>query len=168
MWLVIGMALFTINSIENVVNRLDLSLGGIVSKSSVFEARAKLGAAPIALLFSLLSRKWTEKSRTDCFAEHRVDALDGTNIRVPDSDENFQAFGKHYSPRGESGYPQIRMVAAVDTSSRLLCGANFGPLSHSEARLAEPVFASLPAGSICLMDRGCQGNERFWKITKGD
>lgn len=52
-WLIIGMGLFTDSSIEKVVSRLGLSLKGNVSKRSLFEAREKLGTAPIAALFEM-------------------------------------------------------------------------------------------------------------------
>jgi hypothetical protein len=164
-WLIIGMALFTDSSIENIVSRLGLSLDGNVSKSSVFEAREKLGSAPISVLFEMLCRCWTERSRSDVFNKFCVYAIDGTFIRVPDSDDNYSAFGKPQSRRSEAGYPQVRMVAAIDTHSRLMYGANIGPIACSEANLSAPVLERLPDSSICLMDRGFQGNERFWSIT---
>jgi hypothetical protein len=50
-WLVIGMALFRNRSIHEVVSKLDLALPGAsltVAPSTVVEARARLGADPMA------------------------------------------------------------------------------------------------------------------------
>ena len=49
-WVVLGMALFRDRPIEDVVSKLDLALpggGGTIARSSVSEARARLGSEPI-------------------------------------------------------------------------------------------------------------------------
>src|ERR1700752_102929 len=47
-WGVLGMALFRDRPIEDVVSKLDLALpgGGTIARSSVSEARARLGSEP--------------------------------------------------------------------------------------------------------------------------
>lgn len=64
-WLVIGMALFRNRSIHEVVSKLDLALPGsslTVAPSTVVEARARLGAAPLEWLFSISAEDWAHQS----------------------------------------------------------------------------------------------------------
>ena len=59
-WLVIGMALYRNQSIEDVVARLDLVLNpgrGPLARSAVPRARAKLGEEPLECLFEVTSHE---------------------------------------------------------------------------------------------------------------
>ena len=59
----------------------------------------------------------------------RLMALDATVMDVPDTPENVRAFGKRRTPRGESAWPQIRLVAISECSTtpcaRRACGPRF-------------------------------------------
>jgi len=39
--------------------------------------------------------------------------FDGVSMTTPDTKSNLERFGKHKSGRGQSGFPQIRMVALM-------------------------------------------------------
>ena len=164
-WLVIGMSLFTDSSVENVATRLGISLGGSVSKSAVCQARDRLGADPMRRIFALLCDAWSSGNSTDMFSDFRLFAIDGAQLRVPDSDANFYEFGKNGSRNGITAYPKVRLVASLDVRTRLLADASFGPVKKQESEMSEEIFARLPDNSICLLDRGYQGNLRFWRIV---
>ncbi len=54
--------------------------------------------------------------------------MDGTCVRVPDTDQNFEAFDKP-SARGEnndSAYPQVRIAAPMNLDTRMLVDAAMG------------------------------------------
>ncbi len=83
-WLVLGMALFRDRSIVEIVDKLDLALPGVgempVAPSAVPQARARLGAEPMAWLFAHAARCWAHASAD----RHRwlglaVYAVDGTS-----------------------------------------------------------------------------------------
>ena len=164
-WLVIGMSLFTDSSVENVATRLGLSLAGSVRKSSVCEARDRLGAEPMRRIFSLLCDAWGARSPTGSFSGFQLFAIDGAQLRVPDSDANFYEFGKNGSRNGVTAYPKVRLVASVDVRTRLVADASFGPIKKQESEMSEEIFSRLPDNSICLLDRGYQANLRFWRIV---
>lgn len=66
-WLVLGMALFRDRPIEDVVSKLDLAMPGggrTVAKSSVSEARARLGSEPMKWLFERSASAWAHASLT--------------------------------------------------------------------------------------------------------
>jgi len=114
-WLVICMALLLNESIERIVDMFGLALPDQddtkVAKSTVTQARQRLGDEPLAQLFAMTAKTWARRSAD---ANHwRGLALygwDGTTTYVPDSPENRVEFGEQKAAggRGESGYPQVR------------------------------------------------------------
>jgi hypothetical protein len=178
-WLVLGMGLYRDRSIVEIVDKLDLALpgsaGSPVAPSAVPQARARLGDEPMEWLFAHSARKWAHESA----ARHRwhglsLYALDGTSLRVPDSDENHLHFG-HASGRAPSSYPMLRIVALMAVRSHLLAGARFGPYTTGEQVLAAKLWPEVPDRSLTIVDRNFLspivlvplsrgGDQRHWLI----
>jgi hypothetical protein len=157
-WLVIGMALFRNRSIHDIVSKLDLVLPGekpTVVPSAVADARARLGADPMEWLFTRCADEWAHSSaRRHAWRGLAIYGVDGTTLRVPDSDENRRQFGgQSGGPRGESGYPMVRMAALMALRSHLLAGAAFGRWGDGEHSYAAALWASVPRDSLTILDR---------------
>jgi hypothetical protein len=152
-WLVIGMALFRNRSIHDIVSKLDLVLPGespTVVPSAVVDARARLGAEPMAWLFTRCADDWAHASaRRHAWRGLALYGVDGSTLRVPDSDENRTAFGGSSGERGQSGYPLVRMAALMGLRSHLLAAVAFGPYGQSELAYAG---STLAVGAIGLAD----------------
>lgn len=157
-WLVLGMAMFANQSIRDVLDRLGLPLGGSSSlaPSAMTRARYRLGSEPLAWLFRKIGTIWGEKQEAPGYAGLQLYAIDGTTLRVQDTEENLAAFGKPggRNGSGDAGYPQVRVVALMNLSNRLLRDACFGPTKTSEKELASELFPSIPSESLTLFDRG--------------
>jgi hypothetical protein len=159
-WVVLGMALFRDRSIEDVVSKLDLALpggGGTVARSSVSQARARLGSEPMKWLFERSASTWAHASA----AARRwrglaLYGIDGSSLRVPDTLENREHFGGQSGRNGsESGYPLARIVALMVLRSHLLAGVWLGPYGGtSELAPAKQLQTSIPDNSLTVLDRG--------------
>jgi len=156
-WLVIGMALFRNRSIHDVVGKLDLVLPGetgTVVSSAVSDARARLGSDPMEWLFTRSAHEWAQSSaRRGAWRGLALYGVDGTTLRVPDSDENRNEFGGSSGHRGESGYPMVRMAALMALRSHLLAAVSFGPYGNGELSYAASLWASVPDASLTILDR---------------
>ena len=118
----IGMALFRNRSIHDVVSKLDLALPSIsptVAPSSVAQAWARLGPAPMEWRFTICAEHWAHASARN-HPWRGLYGLDGTTLRVPDSTDNAGYFGDSHSVRGESAYPMVRGVGLMALRSHLL------------------------------------------------
>ena len=73
-------------------------------------------------------------------------ALDATVMDVPDTPENVRAFGKRRTPRGESAWPQIRLVAISECSTHAVCEAGVWPHDFDERRSRTQVARSRSGG----------------------
>jgi hypothetical protein len=160
MWLVMGMALLRNESIERVVAMLDLALpaakGQTAAKSGMAKARKRLGQEPVAYLFAVTAERWATQSAD----RHRwrglsLHGLDGTTQRVPDSPENWKAFGGQCGngTRNGSAYPLVRLVAVMALRSHLLSALYFGEYAAGETSLCDEFWHELPDDSLTIADR---------------
>ena len=165
-FLVLGMTIFRNMPISLVASSLDLSLAGPASSGSLCEARKRVGSEPLKYIFHKCASAWSNEKDSPRWKGLQLFAIDGTSFRLPDSDANFDYYGKPSSRREESAYPQAHCVALMDLSQRLIVDAEIGPYSASEAALAERLIGSASADSLCLMDRGFQSYARFSAFMK--
>lgn len=159
-WLVIGMALVRDRSIAHVVQQLDLAMptaDGMrtVASSAVSQARARLGAEPLEWLFERTAAEWAVASADrDRWRGLALYGVDGSTLRIPDSDENREHFGsQNAGKRGDTGYPMVRMVALMALRSHLLAGVCFGPYKTDERQYAKALWSTIPETSLVLLDR---------------
>ncbi len=179
-WLVLGMGIYRNKPITEIVAELDLALPGRrgprAASSSVTQARERLGSEPIRWLFERCAETWAHGSaRRHAWRGLAVYGVDGTTIRLPDSDANREHFGHHVSSRGESGYPMSRLVTLMALRSHLLAAARFGPQSASEVSYARELWPLIPDESLTIVDRNflsaavlipiaAHGHRRHWLI----
>src|SRR2546428_5828381 len=162
-WIVIGMGLFRDRSIQEVVRHLDLVLPDPKAPSgragvtgpAVVQARDRLGSEPLAALFAQTGERWADGTAD----EHRwrglaVYGMDGSTLRVADTEANEMAFRRPGSGRGRAGYPQLRLVALMVLRSHLLADLVVGSCRDAELRLAETLWERLPDSSLTIVDRG--------------
>lgn len=162
-WLVIGMALMRDRPIVEVVRHLELALpdrstSRSVAPSAVCQARARVGAAPLEWLFLRAGAQWAQESAArHTWRQLALFSVDGCTLRIPDSAANRSHFGGQSageSGRGDSGYPQLRLVTLMALRSHLLLTASFGPYGIDERTYATDLWPSVPDNSLTLIDRG--------------
>jgi hypothetical protein len=157
-WLVLGMALYRNRPIDEVVAKLDLALPGrrgpTPAPSAVVQARDRLGEEPMRWLFERCAEKWAhESARRYAWRGLALYGVDGTTARVPDSPENREHFGGQRTHRGDSGYPQARIVTLMTLRTHLLAAARFGPYSVGEAVYARSLWPQVPDNAMVIVDR---------------
>lgn len=174
-WLVIAMALWRDMAVVDVARRLGISRterkdGKRIkaARSSVTEARQRLGSKPLEALFFLAASFWLDLlgPHERLFHGRRVFALDGTTLLVPDTEENRREFGGPSNQHGPSGYPVVRLMVLLATGSHLVVNAAMAGYSGKgtgEQTLAKGMAAGLPDASILLFDAGLFNCFELWK-----
>lgn len=138
----------------------------IAGKSSISEARTRLGWEPLRQLYDEIVRPIaTESTQGAWFRQWRVVSIDGSSLDVPDEAENRMAFAKQGTPRGECAFPKIRFVALVENGTHVLFGSRMASCEVGEATLAEEVLPCLKPGMLCLADRGFY-SFRLWNLAR--
>lgn len=169
-WLLIGISMMSARSVANVAATLGVAVpkGGkaVVANSALVQARQRLGADVVSYLFMRAAEVWG-KSTAYAWRGLNVYAVDGTTLRVEDTDENHEHFGRHQSGTRTtpSSHPMLRMVVMANVRSRLFVGAEIGPCTTSELALAKPLLASIPEQSVVILDRLYTGSPQLLLVT---
>jgi hypothetical protein len=159
-WLVIAMALMRDRPVSDIVEKLGLAVPTAhgertIAPSALVQARQRLGEEPMEWLFLRTAAEWAPPTvDKDRWRGLGLYALDGTSLRVADSEENRRHFGSHYGPDHEvGGYPLIRMVALMAVRSHLVVSAVYGPYQIDERVYAQQLWDDVPDNSLILVDR---------------
>jgi hypothetical protein len=177
-WVVLGMGLFRDRPLEDIVSKLDLALpgAGTIARSSVSQARERVGSEPVRWLFERSGATWAHRSASaHSWRGLRLYGMDGSTIRVPDTPENREAFGGQFTKGKMSSYPMVRIVVLMALRSHLLATASFGRYEGvHELQYGKALCASIPESSLTIVDRGYFGaslllgiesvGERHWLV----
>jgi hypothetical protein len=126
----------------------------VAGKSGISQARSRLGEAPLRRLYEALVRPIaTPATKGAWYRGWRLASLDGSCLDVADTEENRAEFGMPGASRGESAFPQLRLVALVENGTHVLFGACLGRYAEGETTLAQAVLGALRPGMLCLADR---------------
>ncbi len=132
-------------------------------RSAISQARARLGAEPLRrMVEAALKPIASPRTRGAWYGDWRLVSIDGTTLDLADTVLNDQAFGRPGASRGESAFPQLRMVSLVENGTHVLFRTAWGRYRDSENALARKVLSHLEPGMLCLADRGFFGYA-LWK-----
>ena len=182
----IGMALYSEGSYEDVLGHLTDGLSWASgwqesysppSKSAIFQARVRLGSAPLAALFERVAAPiGGEQTPGVWLAGRRLVAVDGTCLDVADTGVNADHFGRPGVSKGErAAFPQARVVALAECGTHAIFAARVGAYTQSETALTGSLLDRLEPGMVLLADRGffsyalwrraiATGADQLWRV----
>jgi len=127
--------------------------GGVPDRSTLCEARKRLGVRPLRLLADHVVRLLGQPQTPGVFYQGlRVMALDGFTLDIPDTPRNQRAFGRPGSDRGRSAFPQIRVVALCEAGTHVMWKWRVKPFVHGEQSMAESLLKFLSADMLLMWD----------------
>jgi len=130
----------------------------VPSEEALSNARARLGPAPVRLLFEKAAGPLAGPGTEGAFWRGlRLVSLDGTTLDCQDTEANWQRFGgpstKDPSGRKLRGaFPQVRLLGLAECGTRALIAACQGGYRTGEKTLARQLLPRLDAGMLCLAD----------------
>jgi hypothetical protein len=162
-WVLIAMNLFLDSSMGYVLEKLAHGArllwpdpdGPLPRPHALTYRRYQLGARPLVALFHRVCQPLATPETPGAFyLGHRLMALDGHTLTVPDSPANAAYFGRHATRRGAGAYPQVQGVYLLEIGTHAVTDAGFWPCRTSERVGARRLLRSLPADALLLYDRG--------------
>lgn len=138
------------------------------SEEALSRARARLGVAPLRLLFKTVAGPLGTPGTPGVFWRGlRLVSVDGTTLDVQDTPANWERFGGPATRQADGtrlngGFPQIRLVALAECGSRALIDAAIGPYSAGEKTLTADLLGALGPDMLVLADRNFPGYE-LWR-----
>jgi hypothetical protein len=162
-YFVLALALFPELSSTGVWKQLTSSIGSLaptVSATALRHLRRRLTPAPFKALFQTLAVPLAPPSTPGVsYRRWRTVAFDGcSSIKTPDSDRARGWLGKIRYRLAWAGYPTVMLMTLVETGTRGLLGACFGPTSVGETTYATRLLPLLNASHLVLVDRGFDSN----------
>lgn len=170
-YLVLAMGLFEQVGLARVWSKLTCGLGGLPvpapSEKALRDLRRRIGPVPLKALFGVLAGPLAQPHTPGArYRGLRTVAFDGcSSLKVPDSARNRWRFGKVKYRMGFAGYPALMLMALVETGTRAVIAAAFGPVAPGERAYAAGLVPHLEPGMLVLNDRGFDGNALLKKIA---
>src|SRR5262249_21940135 len=159
-YFVLSLGLFPKLGYQRVWAKLTAALQGqdlpSPSAKALRDLRRRIGPAPLKALFEVLAGPVAQPSTPGVrFGRYRTVAFDGcTSIKVPDTPRNQSWLGKMKAALGVTGYPAVELMTLVETGTRALLGAVFGPPATGEPDYARQLLPKLRPDMLVLADRG--------------
>jgi hypothetical protein len=101
------------------------------------------------------------------YRERRVMALDGSCLDVADEQANAQFFGYPTAVRGQSAFPQARVLGLVECGTHAVVAADIAAYARSEKAMAAEVLPGwLRKDMLLLADRGFY-SFKLWQLAAG-
>ena len=172
MWLVILMGLFRRTSYVNLLEKLHgtwwtrerWSPDRPPCSRAVTKARDRIGVEPVEMLFKRSAAEWLTQTDGLVVRGLRVQAIDGTTMKTPDTPKNSRRFGRPGSSRGRAAYPQLRIVALADVGTRIIKAARWSRYRKAEVDLAREIVSEITPGTLTLLDSGLFAYDLLWSI----
>ena len=133
----------------------------VPSGKALRDLRRRIGSSPVKRLFEILAGPLGQpRTPGIMFGRYRTVSFDGCkSIKVPDTAKNRAWLGKQNASNGETGYPALALMTLVETGTRALLGAVFGPVGDGETGQARELLPLLDKTMLLLMDRGFDGGQ---------
>ncbi|MFF4283674.1 IS4 family transposase [Streptomyces sp. TM32] len=164
-YFLLGLGLFEQVGARLVWDKLVAGLAGLPvvspSEKALRDLRRRIGAAPLRALFEVVAGPLAQPHTPGVrYRGWRTVAFDGcSSLRVPDEERNRGWLGKFRSRFGMAGYPTLMLMTLVETGTRGLLGAAFGPSKPGELAYALRLVHLLRPDMLLLTDRGFDGGE---------
>jgi hypothetical protein len=136
------------------------------SKSAISQARSRLGPEVMRRLAErVLGPVAAEGAAGSWYRGLRVMALDGSCLDVADEVANAEFFGYPSASRGQSAFPQARVLGLVECGTHVVTAAEVAPYGHSEQRMAQRLLSTrLEPGMVVLADRNFY-SFKLWRLA---
>ena len=130
------------------------------STAAIVQARQRAGARLLRELFQAVAGPIATAQTSGAFLGGlRLMAIDGTTLDVADTPENDRAFGRPTTGRGAGAFPQLRVLALIETGTHVICDAVIRPFRSGEVPTALRLLRSVGPGMLLLWDRGFHSYE---------
>ena len=140
----------------------------VPSEEALSNARARLGAEPLRLLFWRVAGFVAPAGAPGAWWRGlRLVSLDGTTLDAQDEQANWERFGGPSAKTADGrrlrgAFPQVRLLALAECGTRALVAAVHGTFATGEKTLARELTGRLGEGMLCLADR----NFACWELWR--
>lgn len=158
-----AMCLFFEDDYEEVMRKLVESLREmrawrgewtVPSTSAITQARQRLGAQPLRVLFDRVAVPVAGRGTKGAWlGSRRLMAVDGFMLDVADTSNNVEEFGRLSSGPKASAFPQVLVVGLGECGSHAVVAASMGPCRSGEQTLFPDLLGAFEPDMLVMADR---------------
>ena len=143
----------------------------IPCKSSITEARQRVGAGVMSRLFHLIVKPLATTETPGAFLGRlRVMAVDGTVFDVPDTQSNARVFGYPATRPGTvAAFPKVRLVLLIEAGTHLIVDALMCPYRIGERARVKKLLRACTQEMLLMWDRGlhsyANGTKKSYRVN---
>ena len=136
------------------------------SKSAISQARSRLGPEVMEQLAQRVLRPLAPPGAPGAWYRGlRVMAVDGSCMEVADEAANAEFFGYPAASRGQSAFPQARVLGLVECGTHAVVAAAIAPYARSEIAMATELLPTkVQPDMLVLADRNFY-SFKLWQAT---
>lgn len=139
---------------------------GVPGRSTLCEARKRLGVRPLVLLAQRTVRLLAEPSTPGGFYRGmRLMALDGFVMDVADTPANERVFGRPGSNHGPSAFPQVQVAGLCEVGTHVFWKWLLKPCTWDERPMADVLLPQLQPDMLLLWDRNFLSYQRVKAVV---
>jgi hypothetical protein len=137
------------------------------SRGTVSNARKRLPLQAWNSIVEWLSEQGqTYSAKMDKWRDHRIVAVDGTCMTLPNTKELCDTFGLSKGNNGIRLYPLVRMVCVCVVETMVVISYKLGSYKTDENALLKPMLRMLRKGDLLLADRHFAGANLYWSYME--
>jgi Insertion element 4 transposase N-terminal/Transposase DDE domain len=122
------------------------------SKSAISQARTRLGPEVMKQLADRVLKPMARPEAPGAwYRGWRLMAVDGSCMDVADEAANAKFFGYPAASRGQSAFPQARVLGLVECGTHAVVAASIAPYGHSEVAMAAELLPAKLSGDMLVM-----------------
>lgn len=136
------------------------------SKSAISQARTRLGPEVMKQLADRVLQPMARREAPGAwYRGWRLMAVDGSCMDVADEAANAEFFGYPAASRGQSAFPQARVLGLVECGTHAVVAASIAPYAFSEVAMARQWLPAKLTGDMLVMaDRNFYGF-KLWQAA---
>ena len=136
------------------------------SRSAISQARTRLGPQVMRQLADRVLRPMARpKAPGAWYRGWRLMAVDGSCMDVADEAANAEFFGYPGASRGQSAFPQARVLGLVECGTHAVVAASIAPYSRSEVAMARQFLPAKLTGDMLVMAERNFYSFKLWQAA---
>lgn len=166
-WFMVALGLFCDDCYRQIYRWLmPWKKAGVPGRSTLCEARQRLGVAPLVQLAREVVRLLGEPQTPGAFyGGMRLMAVDGFVVDLPDMPRNDRVFGRPGNQRSPGAFPQAQVLGLVEGGTHVFWRWLIKNCAIDETLMARPLLKHLQADMLLLWDRGFASFELVKRVV---
>jgi Transposase DDE domain len=137
-----------------------------VTKSAYTQARHKFSHRAFIEINQNIIQHFYQQSSVKTWRGFRLCAIDGSTVRLPDTDDVIEEFGLHSGRAAQRDVPMAMLSMYYDVLNQIILDADLFPSHTAERQCVQQHLLHAQANDLILFDRGYPGFSLYARLEQ--